>query len=373
MDRPAETPLEALVRRQIHAHGPLPFKDFMELVLYHYEYGYYAKLKNHPGRSGDFLTSVAVGSCFGELLAVALHQRWQAKGCPHGFTVVEQGANHGHLAGDILDALSANFPAFYSELTYVALDIASSLVNDPRLRGHGDRFEVRENLSSFHEPFRGVFLCNELVDAFPVHRVKWMGDAKGWGEILVKERAGELDYENGALTDERLHAVLSDIDTEYLEPGYVTEVNLAARDWLGELRRVMGEGEVLIIDYGLTSESYFHPSRREGTLQCYRGHQRGGDPLRYMGEQDLTAHVNFTLLEKWAVEAGFAVVALTDHHRFFTPLAKERLLAMERGVAASGACALDAKWLRQFQQLTHPEAMGRAFHVMELTSGATIG
>ncbi len=368
--RPQEsTPLETAIRETLGKRS-VSFKEFMELALYHPQWGYYSQGRRPPGRSADFFTSVSVGSCFGELLAVYIHQAWQEKGSPESFTLLEQGGHIGTLAADILQVLSANFPAFYGRLHYWAVERSAAAMTDSRLREHEGRWRLAAGLGEIELGSVDLAFSNELLDAFPVHRVTWEGEGTGWLEHFVEapdDLVSPLRTVLGELSSTALAESLAAIDTNGFAPGYTTEVNLEIIPWLGSMAPLLApSGKLLVIDYGMPGESYHAAGRRGGTLQAYRDHRRVDEILAFPGEQDLTAQVNFTHLGEEAAKLGLAVTLFEEQQRFLTSLAREPLLAMERRLAGFAPDVAAAKWIRQFQQLA---SMGPTFKVMELTNG----
>ena len=347
----------------------LSFKEFMELALYDPQHGYYNS-SAAPGRTGDFFTSVSVGNCFGELLAVYLHQSWEGKGCPASFVVIEQGGHAGTLAADILDSLYANFPALYKCFRLIAIERSRHAMSDPRLSKHAC-WKCDADLGAVKGGSVDLVFANELLDAFAVHRVTWRGPDVGWEEVYVTAGVEDpsLRLGHGPITSPEVHRHLDQIDISDFGPGYTTEVNTGVSPWLGSVKRALApNGKVLVIDYGLSAEAYHAASRSDGTLQAYHQHQRVEDALALPGEQDLTAHVNFTELETSAAEIGLRVSRFEEQHRFLTTLARGPLLAMEKRLAGAAPDEAAMKWVRQFQQLL---SMGPTFKVMELTNSVT--
>jgi SAM-dependent MidA family methyltransferase len=194
--------------------------------------------------------------------------------------------------------------------------------------------------------FTGVHFSNELVDAFPVHLVRWRGG--GWRELYV---TGELGWEERAVWNEALLARLGDVPQ--IE-GYTTEVNLEALRWAATLAGRIERGWVLAVDYGMTRERYYAPERHTGTLQCYAGHTKGIDPLGNPGHCDLTAHVEFTSLAGAFLLAGMELAGYTDQHHFLTGLAA-------RAFAERAPTPQEARGLKT---LLHPEMLGTSFQVL---------
>lgn len=357
-----ESPLGGELRRSIR-EGPLSFKEYMAQALYHPQWGYYSSQKA-PGREADFFTSVSVGPCFGGLLADYIHEVWEISGSPSLFTVLEQGGHVGVLAADILESIYAKFPALYKSIQLFAVERSSLAMTEPRLEAHAEHWSILPELAAISLGTVDLYFANELIDAFPVHRVVWRGPDLGWGEHYVVGDES-LHFEEGPLSRAGLAECLAEIDVSEFEPGYVTEVNLEIAPWIAEVERALtANGRALLIDYGMASSTYYLPGRRDGTLQGYRNHERATNFLAHPGEQDLTAHVDFTLLEFLAESQGLQRTRFEEQSRFLTSLAKDSLLAMEKRLSGSAPDKEAMAWIRQFQQLT---AMGPNFKVMELT------
>lgn len=316
-EQPPRSHLEKLLAERILAEGPLPFFKFMEACLYHPEYGYYMTSRQRIGRDGDFFTSSSVHALFGQLLARQLHQMWEILGSPANFVVAEQGAGAGHLALDILDALEAEFPEFYSLLHYRIVEISA----ENRSR-QAQLLSKHQNAVSWCRQsdlagMIGCYLSNELVDAFPVH--------------LVEKRAGKLlevyvAVENGTF-QEALHDPSTEELANYLAwvgvelgEGNRAEINLPAPSWIRTVAGLLQRGFVLTIDYGYLARELYAPWRTTGTLMCYYQHTSGENPYIRLGEQDLTAHVDFSALVKAGEEAGLQQLFYGDQCKFLLGL-----------------------------------------------------
>jgi len=121
---------------------------------------------------------------------------------------------------------------------------------------------------------------------------------------------------------------------------------------------VLGRGKLLTLDYGFTADESLAPERKDGTLRGYRGHRLSSDVLADPGGQDITAHVNFTVLKAAGESAGLRTEGFMTQAQFLTRIATQIL----------GSEGLFGEWTgqrtRQFQTLTHPEHLGRAFRVL---------
>lgn len=325
----------------------ISFARFMEFALYHPEHGYYSKARE-IGRKGDFYTSVSVGECFGMLLARKIEEVRQLLELPEDFAVIEQGAHDGRLAADVL----AHLP----EGTRYRIFELNPQLQAAQLERLGDKVDHWRDDDRPHEA--GVYLCNELVDAFPVHRIRYEGGE--WRELRVVLENGELTQATFDLP-EKLRAIARNADVAVAD-GFETELCPAAAEWVATLPRYFKRGVFIIVDYGLTSDEFFQPERREGTLRCFRNHQATDDPFEAIGETDITYQVNFTQLQTAAVGAGLEVIAFDDQNHFLTKIAKDWLSELD----GQPPTPEQAKLIRQFQTLTHPGLMGRAFKSLTL-------
>lgn len=344
------------------------FDEFMDLALYHPQHGYYASsIETKIGREGDFFTSVSVGDTFGLILSYAIEEAWTALSPRKGASpvIVEQGAHDGQLALDILRAFRERNPPFLDRLKYIVVERKNRRGLIPELGEFGDQICQIESLDEIRES-AGIFLANELLDAFPVRR--FIFDSGKWREQWVGTAdAGEtLDWVTSTIDsngDAGFREFLELIGTEPDIPdGYTTEFCPGIRNWVERASRIFEEaGLWWIIDYGHESTDYFAPARTEGTLRCFNRHRVHDSPLFLPGETDLTADVNFTHLEIEANRAGLEVSPLRDQARFLTEAGRDWLLGLE------GSPGKENSRLRQFQTLIHPGMMGSRFRVAEFT------
>ena len=348
--------LAAFIRSEIAAAGPMPFRRFMELALYHPELGYYASGHARIGRSGDFFTNVSVGPLFGRLLARQIAGMWRVLGAPVDFTIIEQGAHGGDLASDVLGGLREMFPECHAAARYKIVEPFPKLEvrQRERLAALAGKVEWSRALEEIRVAV-GVHLSNELPDAFAVHLVKWMGGE--WRERVVIEEEGRFVFADGPPPTGGLREACARIPGP-LPEGYTTEVNLAASAWIREVGAVMRRGFVLVVDYGFPRREYYAPTRITGTLSAYANHRREADPLARPGGIDLTAHVEFDSLIEAATAAGLRLEGCTDQHHFMVGIGADHF--------ADGANAPER---RAFQTLMHPQFMGTSFMVAAFSKG----
>ena len=354
-----------VIRAEILQSGAIPFARFMELALYCPETGYYETNKDNVGRCGDFITSVSTGSLFGELLAFQF-AGWlgdfQVSNLK--FQIIEAGAHDGKLAADILHWLEKFRPELFSEIEYTILEPSAvrqswqkkTLENFSNVRWFTgvDDLKLKTQNSKLH----GVIFGNELLDAFPVRRLGWDTKAKNWfewGVALDDEKFTWAKISPANLPSGLCH--LPSALLEVLPDNYTVEISPAAENWWREAAGILTRGKLLAIDYGFNSDEQFSPARLNGTLRAYHRHHVSDDLLANVGEQDLTAHVNFSAIQKVGEEAGLKTENYCTQPQFLTRI-------LQKAVTEKPFASLDAKQIRQFQTLTHPEHLGRAFRVL---------
>ena len=322
--------------------SPLTVAAFMELALYHPALGYYARAARRSGRAGDFFTSVDVGPLFGELLEVQIAEMaallWperSASAPQHPIDVVEAGAGDGRLSADILRAARKRHPALYEAVRLHLVESSAAA----RAAQPDTLFDARDRLLSsaamLPDTFEGVLIANELLDALPTHQVAMR--ESGLREIYIahQSQAGSRQWSRGSrlttiegpLSMPELRDYLARVQA-VLEPGWRTEVNLAAIDWIRDAARRLTRGFMILIDYGHEARELYSPAHSAGTLTSFSGHRSGGadvssDALPWLaepGERDITAHVDFTSVRAAAEAEGMTTIALLDQTYFLMGL-----------------------------------------------------
>jgi SAM-dependent MidA family methyltransferase len=365
---PGFLPLVAFIREHLQRNGPTPFPWFMEQALYHPAYGYYTSTRTRIGRQGDYYTNVSVGHLYGQLLASQLIEMWKALGSPARFTIVEQGAEDGLLALDILSAIAEESIEAAACIRYAIVEPipAKRLQQLARLEpAFLEKVSWLNELTEL-EPITGAFISNELLDAMPVHIVVYQENA--WSELFVDFSGEDFFFIPVKIDSTDLLLALHKLPVPVAAP-YRTEVNLEAGRWIQAVSTRLERGFVLVIDYGFPRHEYYKPERTEGTLSCYSRHRRSYNPLERPGEIDITAHVDFTSVAEAAANASCAVAGYTDQHHFMVGAAESRLLAFEKEVEAGTVTSARAAFLGPYRALMHPGTMGMAFKFLLLTKG----
>jgi SAM-dependent MidA family methyltransferase len=312
--------LVEIIRAEIEREGRITFARFMELAVGHPEFGYYASGEVRAAFSGDFLTAPETHAIFGQTLARQIDECWRRMGSPDSFTIREDGAGRGTLALDILSELHDRFPDLYRVTTYELADLNASRVDEGLHRlaenGFGDKARAATS-----EEFEGLLLANELLDVFPVHRlIQHDGELQ---EVYVVFEDGWFADQIGPLSDPELVKLLSGVA---LKEGQRAEVSPQAVEWSRGICRQLVSGYAILIDYGYPASELYSNIHVNGTLKGYSRHDVTEDPYFRVGNQDLTAHVNFTAVSE-AAQAGDCIeLGLTSQAYFLAGLGIEQVL-----------------------------------------------
>jgi SAM-dependent MidA family methyltransferase len=353
------TPLAEILAERIRRFGPITFAEFMREALYHPLYGYYTKLE--AVRFADYYTSVDVHPIFGRLLTRQFAEMWQQLDRPASFTLIEVGSGVGRLASHILEFAKNKFPEFYAALHYIAVE--RSPARSDQLAARLDKI-IREGkcFASIEIPAHipvGCVFSNELLDALAVHRV--VQTESQLQELFVSYDGSKL----GEVAQPLSTCAISEYFAEQqvtLSEGQQAEVGLEACDWISEIARRLDRGFVLTIDYGHEAADLYDIHHMTGTMLAYADHQAKEDYYAAPGEQDLTAHVNFTALRKWGERAGLGTVGLTSQTAFLLALGKGNEFADLYDEAMDETDRVRARL--QLKTLIFPEGMGERFQVL---------
>jgi SAM-dependent MidA family methyltransferase len=333
-----DAPIFPLLQQRVTSRPDrrLTFAEYMDLLLYEPQWGYYNQRARQIGARGDFFTSPHLGPEFGQMIAVQLIQMWEILGQPRSFQVAEMGAGQGLLAQDILRWIRQRSPQCFAALEYIIVEKAIDLIAVQKQHLLPE-FESQLSLSwktladLALRPIVGCLFSNELVDALPVHQVRFAGGQLQELYVAIADGAIVDEAASSTLVEQWDQPSTPDLATYFEDFGlqlsgpnypdpYRTEVNLAARDWLRSVAAGLSQGYVLTIDYGYPATRYYSRVRDQGTLQCYYQHRHHSDPYVNLGQQDITAHVNFTALEQWGQQVGLETLDVTQQAMFLMAL-----------------------------------------------------
>jgi SAM-dependent MidA family methyltransferase len=345
-----------IIQKEIQEHGPMRFDHFMEKALYHPALGFYSSGQTRTGSKGDFLTPVSTGPVLGQLLALQLRELYATLEGPPSLFLCEQGADRGFLAHDLLDSIYKSHPELSSVVQLHIIEPCPTLVEQQK--SHLAKLHTHipihwhPDLSFFTPNSAPVFFySSELIDSFPVRVVRFSSGK--WMERFVTEIEGRLDWVDRPAEKD----VLSQMDTWKIprSEGFTAEVRPSAAAWIQTLSQQIQQGMILTLDYGMSAPELYHPSRSSGTLMSISRHTPSPDPLINPGQQDLTAHVNFTELIEEGEKSGLTTLGLSDFSgaliRLATPLLHDHQPMPE-------------KWIRNFNHLTHPAFFGKSHRIL---------
>ncbi|HTZ97813.1 MAG TPA: SAM-dependent methyltransferase [Terriglobales bacterium] len=358
--------LREKIVQEIRDRGPIPFSRYMELCLYDPELGYYSRNTEQFGKAGDFYTSSDVHAVFGRLLARQFEEMWRVLGSPPEIEILELGPGRGLFAQDVLDWSEKKFPEFFHALHYSLLERSQSLQQrlQNALSRHVSvgRASLLAGKGRFHRLLANeapiIVFANEFFDALPVEVLSPRGG------LRIAEKEGRFIETWAAASAAELEFL--DRYCVHPENGERVEASLAAQDAMSEIAACIKRGFVVIIDYGYDRQEQL-AGRHRGTVTAYRQHSVSKNPYEAPGEQDITAHVNFTALGAAAESQGMQVQPLLTQSQFLLGLGEENQFA-----DAFAECRLPqerAKVALQLKHLVTPSGMGETFHVMVASKG----
>jgi SAM-dependent MidA family methyltransferase len=340
----------------------------MEICLYDPALGYYSRSAGQFGKAGDFYTASDVHAVFGRLLARQFEEMWQGLDRPTQLEILELGPGRGLFARDVLDWSRKKFPGFFACVKYTLQESSPALRAklDENLRKHIADGRAKIGIETGHGPCQPtaivrtsgpetplIVFANEFFDALPV-------------EIISAQGKLHLAFEQSHLREVWLPPTSEEM--EYLdrysvhpESGERIEVPLAAQRWMTQAGTAVQQGFLLVVDYGYTRSEQL-AGRHRGTLMAFRQHSASGNPYEAPGEQDLTAHVNFTALRAGAEGAGVRTERLVTQSQFLMGIGEKTEFA-----DAFEGCRLPqerAKVALQLKHLVTPAGMGESFHVL---------
>jgi SAM-dependent MidA family methyltransferase len=322
--------LEQRLSARIGREGPITFRDFMQAALYDANRGYYQTGRLKIGSKGDYYTSSNVHPAFGAVLADTFADLSSTLGTHDGPNViVEMGAGTGRLASDLLKALEERHPAFFKQVDYVIVETSEQMVMQERelLARFGGHVRWSNLAELERAPVTGVFFSNELVDAMPVHRVRFKDSRIEEQYVTVGEG---LVLIWGAPSTPRLANYFERTGVTPAE-GQIAEINLDAIDWLAGVSRALAQGYLVTIDYGDAAPLLFAGGREKGTLRSFSNHRLIDSPLERVGEQDITASVNFTALMEYGQQSGLETVSYERQVAFLIRMGLIQMIEQREG------------------------------------------
>ena len=351
--------LDAALKQRVRDQGPMPFVDFMHQALYAANGGYYSNPSPLFGPQGDFITAPELSPLFGHSLA---NQCQEALSHLQDPILFEFGAGTGRLCVDLLQRLQ-KLDCLPRE--YWILEVSAGLKTRQQALIANALPDLAPRLRWLKawpdQAFEGVVLANEVLDAMPVERFL-QTEAGLFRSYVDLDPEGQWLERFQACEDKRLLNYLTTALPKTLCP-YQSEANLLLEGWLQQASAMLSRGLMLIIDYGFPRHEYYHRDRQQGSLVCHHRHRVHTNPFVHLGEQDITAHVDFTHVAEAADAAGFRVAGFTNQGSF---LLANGLLSLLEGIEQ------EQQRLRQTQavkQLLNPSEMGELFKVMALSKG----
>ena len=354
--------LSERLRARIQSKGPISFHDFMAGALYDQEAGYYCRERQRWGREGDYRTSPERSVLFAATFAKYFARLFHELGSPPNWLVLEAGAGSGQFAEGVLDTLRLRSPEVFKATRFVIDELSGSsrAMAAERLARFGSQVEFAFMADLKSIPI-GIIFSNELLDAFPVHRVTLRNGELAEFFVDTNE-AGEFEWSTQQPAIPELENYFAGLPQRLTE-GQIAEVNLGARKWIGAAAQLLERGYLVTVDYGATAAELLSSSvRADGTLRSFSGHHFVDDLLAEPGERDITSSVNWSDVMQTGSGYDLQTIAFERQDRF---LMSEGLLEeLELRVSETADEAEKSQLRASCRELILPDGMAASFQVL---------
>jgi len=310
-------PLAERLRARISQQGPVTFRDWMAAALYDERDGYYCRADRIPqGRAGDYRTAPETSPLFAATFAFYFSKLFADLKWPPCLTIFESGAGNGEFAHGVLTSLGKDSPEVFAVINYVIDEVSPAARHRAaeRLADFSDRVTFRRLVDIDQPAAAGIVFSNEVIDAFPVHRVIKR-------DSNLRELCVALNQNSDFVW---LQCDLEESVAEYCEraginlsEGQIAEINLDAEQFVARAAGLLDRGYVVTVDYGAERNDLLSdPNRHQGTLRSFRRHQLIDDVLAAPGEQDLTTTIDWTQIEETGDRFGLRTLRLEQLDQF---------------------------------------------------------
>lgn len=350
--------MDELIKQEIKMRGPLTFHDFMQMSLYHPTYGYYSQNKTRRGKKGDYFTSAQVSPLFAEIFAEAFIELRKSIGS-YQCSIIEMGSGGGEFLESVMEYIKRKD----SIKGWKVWAVETSRASRDQIWRRISRFPKSEVVASLDDidwvgSLEGIIFSNEFFDALPFHRLKFI-DGK-FLEIFVDMKGDAFVETAGPLSRPDL-LLKAGINGKPLNPeGWVESQEIEVRPDLPSVYEkfdgALGRGYVVTVDYGHPRSQLYSPRRPQGTWTCFHQHKSIQDPYKYIGDADITAHVDFTQLLEAGQAHDFDPLFFSSQGLFLSHVGQKPIEERIKEKAA-------------IQQLIHPDAMGESFWVLAQGKG----
>lgn len=350
------------LRARIRQEGPLSFRDWMTAALYDEREGYYCRANRIPqGRAGDYRTAPETSPLFAATFAFYFSKLFADLKWPPSLTIFESGAGSGEFAHGILNCLRADSPEVFAVTSYVIDEVSPAARHRAaeRLSEFADRVIFRRLVDIDAPATAGIVFSNEVIDAFPVHRI--IKRHEGLRELFVGLDEGNFVWVEG--DSEKNVTKYCERAGLKLSEGQIVEVNLDAERFITRAAGLLNRGYVVTVDYGAERNDLLgSPNRHQGTLRAFRQHQLIDDVMARPGEQDLTTTVDWTQIMEAGDRAGLRTLRLERLDQF---LLGEGLLSRLGEMTSSTRDSAEALRLStSSRELILPTGLAASFQVL---------
>lgn len=332
-------PLHDLIVRQIKLNWPITIATYMDLCLAHPEYGYY-RTGNPVGAAGDFITAPEVSQLFGEMVGIWAADIIVKLGNPKKIYLCELGPGHGTLMKDVMRVLSKLGAAIEVHLVEISETLKAK---QKEVLG---QVVWHSSVETLPDDAPIIFIANEFFDALSFRQA--VKTKVGWQEAVIGLNGDQLAFGLGSL--------LVGEDLPDAPENSVYEFSPARETMWEEIvaRIDRQKGAALVIDYG-----HLEP-KLVGTFQAVKNH-RYANVLENPGEQDLTSHVDFSILKHLAKNVQI------DHFTTQSEFLKIMGIEIRAENLAHSNPSLRENIMAGLRRLVHRDEMGQLFKVIGIS------
>ena len=350
--------LEELIRTK----GKITFHEWMSETLYHPDAGYYSRADlERWGKNGDYRTSPERSELFAATFARYFVSLYERMGQPSELVIVEMGGGAGQFASGVLQSLKENYLSVFQSTRYFLIEISEDARRRAAEALHNFSNVAFVTAADLKPSATMVVFSNELIDAFPVHRIK---KVNGKLRELYVGLSGDSKFE--WVVDDVSSGVLTEFCNKNLPEiaeGQIAEVNVEVERWFQLLDQKVEHGHLITVDYGAESSDLYDPARRkDGTLRAFRRHQFVDDVLNSPGECDLTSTVDWTLIKSVGERHGFRVEEFDQLDRFL--MRAGILQELEQRLAKATSDAEKAQLTTAAREMILPGGMASSFQAL---------
>ena len=355
-----DTPTEKIIKKLINSNeGKINFSDFMSTCMTNENFGYYSTKDLSWNNKGDYQTSPEVHPIFGYLWAKQINECWQKMNKPKNIQIVEIGAGSAIFMASICTWLKNQHPDLFEVAEITLLDVSKKRLDEQKkmldLYDINANFTLLNEFSNKNKKIDAIVISNEFFDCLPFHLIKKHKNSINEIFVSISEN-NELTFKEEILSDMKIINFIDKMEMPLFE-NCIIEVAPKIYETAQKIAELIDSGYIITIDYGDLADNLFQKWKTEGTFKAITNHMLAS-PLHEPGNVDITADVNFTLLEKGFKEKKFQVNPLIPQWQSLVNLGIFELIKEESKINFNNSARF-FKTNQVIAKLLEPEQLGK--------------